>query len=88
LIQANANSEPWHPKDCANCPVPDILRANSDPNLVLEGSIKKGFLGLVGRRVVVKAFCSKHLIDVPNPHAGCPVCAQERPGLQDLFDNL
>ena len=88
LIQANPSSAGWHPKDCSNCPVPDILAANNDPNLILEGTIKKGFLSLVGRRVEVKAFCSKHLIDVEEPRVGCPQCAKEKPGLQQLFDDI
>ncbi len=58
--------------------------ANSDPNLVLEGTIKKGMLGF-NRRVEVTAFCSKHLIDVAAPEVGCPQCARERPGFEDLF---
>jgi hypothetical protein len=53
----------------------------------LEASIEKGFLGF-NRRVVVKSFCSKHLIDVDKPQVGCPECAREKPGLPDLFDNL
>lgn len=87
LIDANPNSPAWRPSDCANCPVPAILQANSSPNLVLEGRIKKGVLG-IGRHVVVKAFCSKHLIDVPEPRVGCPKCAKERPGLSELFTDL
>lgn len=84
LIQGNPRSPSWRPKDCFNCPVPDILLANSSPDLVLEGTIKTGFLGF-NRRVEVKAFCSRHLIEVPNPYVGCPKCAKERPGLQQLF---
>lgn len=84
LIQANPRSPEWRPKDCHNCPVPEILLANNSPHLVLEGTIKKGMLGL-NRRVEVTAFCSKHLVDVPKPHVGCPACAKEKPGLQELF---
>jgi hypothetical protein len=84
LIQNNPNSEPWRIHDCSNCPVPDILQANNSPDLVLEGTIKKGLLGF-NRRVEVTAFCSRHLIDVPKPQVGCPKCAQDRPGLQELF---
>ena len=87
LIKANPRSPNWQPKDCAACPVPDILKANSDPNLVLEATVKPGFLGL-NRHVSVYAFCSRHLIDVDKPEAGCPKCAAERPGLRELFDNL
>lgn len=84
LIQANANSQEWKPQDCTNCPVPGILQANNDPNLVLEGTIKSGLLGF-NRRIEVTAFCSKHLIDVLKPHVGCPKCALEKPGLRELF---
>lgn len=87
LIMGNPRSEAWRPADCSNCPVPDILLANSNPNLVLEAAIEKGFLGF-NRRVSVKAFCSKHLVDVHKPQVGCPECAREKPGLPDLFDNL
>lgn len=87
LIQANPRSPEWRPQDCHNCPVPDILQANSSPDLVLEGTVKKGLLGF-NRRVEVTAFCSKHLIDVDEPQVGCPECAQERPGLQQLFENI
>lgn len=87
LIQANVNSLEWQPKDCSHCPVPGILAANNSPHLVLEATVKKGFLGL-GRTVEVAAFCSKHLIDVPEPIVGCPQCARERPGLDQLFGNI
>ena len=87
LIDANPNSDAWKPEDCAKCPVPAILQANSDPNLVLEAKISKGFLGF-GRKIEVKAFCSKHLIDVPEPRIGCPKCAKEKPGLDELFKDL
>ena len=86
LIQANPRSDEWRPRDCFNCPVPDILRANSSPDLVLEGTIAKGFLGL-NRHVDVKAFCIRHLIDVEKPAVGCPKCALERPGLRELFED-
>ena len=52
--------------------------------MVLEAKARSGFLGF-GRKVEVKAFCSKHLVDVPEPHIGCPVCAREKPGFKELF---
>ncbi|MDX1664465.1 MAG: hypothetical protein R3272_11765 [Candidatus Promineifilaceae bacterium] len=85
LIGANPRSPEWRPEDCFKCPVPDILKANSSPDLVLSGEIKKGFLGL-GRHVEVEAFCSRHLIDVAEPRVGCRQCALERPGIEQLFD--
>jgi len=84
LIQANPNSPAWHPKDCRNCPAPAILMANSSPDLVLEGSVVKGLMGF-NRRIEVRSFCSRHLVDVAEPKVGCPECARERPGFQQLF---
>ncbi len=85
LVAQKSHSEPWKPDDCFACPVPGILLANSSPYLVLEATIKKGFLGM-NRRVEIKASCSRHLIDVPEPHIGCLKCAREKPGLRDLFN--
>lgn len=84
LIMNNPHSAEWRPSDCAICPVPEILRANSSPDLVLQATIKKGILGF-NRHIEVTAFCSRHLIDVPKPQVGCPECAKEKPGLEELF---
>lgn len=69
LAKQNPESERWHPEDCAKCPVPDILRANADPNMELEITIKKGFLGF-GRRVEVTA---KDIVtgeEIDDPYVG------------------
>lgn len=79
LLAQSPASEPWRPALCKNCPVPGILRANACPNLVLEGRVKKGLLGLT-RRVEVSAVCSKHLVAVPEPHVGCGHCHEDLPG--------
>lgn len=79
LIDQNPDSEPWRPNLCKGCAVPGILRANACPNLVLEGRVEKGFLGL-SRSVKVTAVCSKYLVDVPEPQMGCGHCHKERPG--------
>ena len=84
LIAKNAKSPDWEPKDCSNCPVPEILLANSSPDLVLEATVKKGILGM-GRQVEVAAFCSRHVIDVETPEVGCPKCAAEKPGFKEFF---
>ena len=86
LIDANPRSPRWRPQDCFHCPVPEILQANSSPHMVLEGTVKKGIFG-IGRHVEVKAFCSRHLVDIPEPRVGCRLCAQERPGIQQLFED-
>jgi hypothetical protein len=51
---------------------------------VLEGRVEKGFLGL-SRRVRVSAVCSKHLVEVLQPHIGCGHCHEERPGVEFLY---
>ena len=84
LLGQNPASEPWRPELCKSCPMPGILRANACTHLVLEGQVKKGFLGL-SRKVEVSAVCSKHLVAVPEPKVGCGHCHEERPGAA-IFD--
>jgi hypothetical protein len=81
LVAQNPQSEPWQPGLCKSCPVPGIMRANACVNLVLEGRVRRGFLGL-SRRVEVGAVCSKHLVDVAAPHVGCGHCHEERSGAE------
>jgi hypothetical protein len=83
LIGRNPRSEGWTPALCKNCPVPGILLANACLNLVLEGKVVKGLLGL-RRKVRVTAVCSKHLVEVEKPHVGCGHCHEEGPGLDLL----
>lgn len=73
LVGRNPNSEPWRPALCATCPVPRIQLSNACPNLILEGLIKKKWLGL-RRQVVVSASCIKTASDVAKPMAGCGHC--------------
>ncbi len=82
-IKANPASLAWQPSDCARCPVPSILNANSSPDLELTVTVKTHLLGL-RRRVEVSAFCIRHQIPIENPYVGCPLDAQERNGL-DIF---
>ncbi len=79
LAKANPQSLPWHARDCAKCPVPDITLANASPDMQLVLTIKSGWLGLM-RRVEVEAICLKNgeLVD---PYVGCP---DDHPGL-DIF---
>ena len=86
LIESNPESADWRESDCSICAAPEILRANNSPDLVLQAMVKKGILGM-NRHVKVTASCSRHLIEVPKPHVGCPKCAKEKPGLEELFGN-
>ncbi|MBN1287306.1 MAG: hypothetical protein JXB47_18040 [Anaerolineae bacterium] len=90
LIAANPESKPWRSKDCANCPVPDILRANASPDLMLKAHIDNGFLGLglIGVRVAVEAYCDKHSRPIKDPYVGCDLCNAERPGLAEILEQI
>lgn len=82
-IPKNENSAHWKPEYCAKCQVPGILRANASPDLILELNIKQTLLGF-GRKLEVRAWCRRHEVDIEDPYIGCPICAEERPGL-NLF---
>ena len=64
---------PWEIKYCKSCPVPDIVRANTCPNMIISGEIKSGFLGL-SQKVQVTAYCTKTHREVDNPFIGCGEC--------------
>lgn len=83
LIKQNPESLRWKPRFCDSCQVPDILNANASPNLELTLSVVPVMLGL-GRRLKVSATCIRHRVNIQDPFVGCPVCNQERPGL-DVF---
>jgi hypothetical protein len=83
LLDRNPSGGKWKPSHCNTCPMPDILRQNACPNLVLEGKIEKIFLGL--REIVrVYAICTHKLVEVENPAVGCGECHLHRPGAQIL----
>jgi len=73
LIERNPQGGQWHAKLCNGCPVPDILRQNACPNLVLEGRVEKTFLGL-RESVRVYAVCAQHRVEVDKPVVGCGHC--------------
>jgi hypothetical protein len=75
LIGRNRRSERWEPRLCAGCPVPDILRANSSPHLALEARVVRRWR--FWKHVHVEAYCTRHLIEIPEPHVGCVQCRQE-----------
>ncbi len=79
LLAQNRHGERWHPELCFSCPVPNILRANACPNLVLEARVERRWFGL-RRQVRVRAVCSKYLVSVEEPAVGCGRCHEERPG--------
>jgi hypothetical protein len=89
LAEENPESGKWHPNDCSNCPVPEIVHANASPHLQLRLTIKPGFLGLAPfRRLIVEARCGKHNIKIDDPMVGCPQCNAERPGFESFLQTL
>lgn len=64
---------PWKLQYCQNCPVPDIVAANSCPNMILTADIKPILFGLK-HKVNVSAYCKKTHRDVQNPFIGCGEC--------------
>jgi hypothetical protein len=63
----------WTRDLCGKCPVPEILRANACPNIVLEGKVNPGLLGLF-RGVKVSAYCTRAGKPVVEPEIGCGLC--------------
>ncbi len=81
LNKQNLDSEAWHPNDCGKCPVPDILRANADPDMELTLTISRGFMGF-GRKLEVTAKSLKDGTVIEDPYVGNP--DKHSPGL-DIF---
>lgn len=78
-----AANPPWEIKYCKTCPVPDIVRANACPHMILSGEIKSGLLGLK-KSVKVSAYCTKTHKDVEDPYVGCSECHP----ILDLFKEV
>lgn len=77
LIERNPQGGAWKPSHCNSCPVPDILRQNACPNLVLEARVEKSLLGL-RERVAVYAVCTQKMAEVERPEVGCGECHDVR----------
>ena len=73
LVEGHVGAENWNSGLCKSCPVPNILRANACPNLMLEGKVNNGILG-IGRRVTVSAYCTLSQTVVTEPEIGCGQC--------------
>ncbi len=76
LLERNPDSDPWFPALCQNCPVPDILAANGNPNLRLRAWVGKGFLGIT-KKVQVEAVCGLHGVEILDSKKGCDQCRLE-----------
>jgi hypothetical protein len=73
LLNAANPPERWTRELCFSCPVPDLIAANACSHMVLEGQLERPF-PFIKQRVKAKAYCTKTLRDVPEPHIGCGEC--------------
>lgn len=87
LAKENPASMPWRPKDCARCPVPEIVLANASPDMKLTLTIRPALLGFV-RQMKVEARCLRHNTPIENPYVGCPLDTEENPALKLFRDAL
>ena len=72
LLEQSGQHDQWSLKLCGNCPVPDILRETTCTDLLLEGEVKRGFLGFFPR-VEVFAVCGDSLQQLSDPQH-CAKC--------------
>lgn len=73
LIGNAAPPHHWTPDLCKSCPVPEILRANACPNMILRAEVKVILFGLK-KKVLVSAYCTKTNQTVNEPEVGCGNC--------------
>jgi len=78
LVEPSPSGKEWSPDVCSQCPVPEILRANGCQNMSLHAQIRSGFLG-IGKKVEVKAYCSRVGEAVKEPRVGCGHCHEDLP---------
>lgn len=71
LLETGKDSLPWEPNVCSGCPVPEILRANSCPHMVLRGKLVRR---LLRKQVKIGAYCTEYKEIVTNPYVGCGRC--------------
>ena len=71
------NDKRWGPALCKSCPAPRIQLANACKQMILNGRIDNGFLGL-NRKVAITAACNKSNQIVKEPAIGCGQCHESK----------
>ena len=71
LLPRSGDSLEWEEQTCAICPVPDIVRANRCPNMVLHARLVRRWFK---QRVLVSAYCTHVQEEVADPYVGCGHC--------------
>jgi len=75
LLENAPDAARWTSKLCKSCPVPEIKRANTCPNMVLHAKIKgSGVRFWKGPQMVITATCKQTQGPVENPYVGCGHC--------------
>jgi len=70
-IPAQGEAKLWNSRLCKTCAVPDILRNNACPNLILSVTSRR----LLSRiRMKVFAYCTVSHKPVKDPNIGCGHC--------------
>jgi hypothetical protein len=64
---------PWRRDFCFTCPVPDILRANACPHMVLIPRLERPF-PFIKQQVRVESYCRHSGRKGFDPHIGCGQC--------------
>jgi hypothetical protein len=73
LVEGTPEAEKWNASLCRSCPVPDILRANACPTMLLRAEIKPRYL-VFGNEMRISAYCTKTSQVVNEPEIGCGEC--------------
>jgi len=68
----------WEPRLCEDCPVPEILSANSCEHQHLTPELKRP-LFFMRPKVQIWAYCSKSNQKVEEPRIGCGLCHPDLP---------
>jgi hypothetical protein len=75
LLEGTPDAERWTSDLCRTCPVPEIRRANTCPEMQLHARIQRRPLRFwEGPRVHVRATCEKGGGPVEDPYVGCGLC--------------
>lgn len=71
----------WKPSMCQDCPIPDILLANSCEHLRYTPTIYKP-LFFMKPKIKITSYCTKTNRNVVEPKIGCGDC---HPGLENII---
>lgn len=75
LLEGQPDFSAWTPAHCAECPAPDIRRANGCTEMRLHARIgRRPWRFWERERVLIMASCTRSRGPVKNPYVGCGQC--------------